>query len=132
MKPKPYSTRGSQVKIYSSKYLINNISRWIFLVLDHIHMLSFKTFNRTLAILKPISRPFSQQVVNSTAVKVTESIHQAETVRYPYFVPRNTRGSLPVYSDIRNGGTRYLVILEDVKGDINVCILFVADTYAYY
>ncbi|KAG6869092.1 hypothetical protein C0993_003412 [Termitomyces sp. T159_Od127] len=31
-------------------------------------------------------------------------------IRYPYFVPRNSRGNLPVYTDVRNGGTRYLVL----------------------
>ncbi|KAG6889712.1 hypothetical protein C0992_004341 [Termitomyces sp. T32_za158] len=37
-------------------------------------------------------------------------------IRYPYFVPRNTRGSLPVYTDVRNGGTRYLVLVRNVDG----------------
>lgn len=38
--------------------------------------------------------------------------------RPPYFVPRNTRGSLPVYSDLRNGGTRYLISVRNVEGNI--------------
>ncbi|KAH9001497.1 hypothetical protein EDB92DRAFT_1827022 [Lactarius akahatsu] len=38
--------------------------------------------------------------------------------RPPYFVPRNTRGSLPVYSDVRNGGTRYLISVRNVEGNI--------------
>ena len=37
-----------------------------------------------------------------------------------YFVPRNSRGSLPVYSDIRNGGTRYLISVRNVDGNIKV------------
>ena len=40
--------------------------------------------------------------------------------RPPYFVPRNTRGSLPIYSDIRNGGTRYLISVRNVEGNIKV------------
>ncbi|KAG0705373.1 ribosomal protein L49/IMG2 [Suillus ampliporus] len=39
--------------------------------------------------------------------------------RYPYFIRRNSRGSLPVYTDIRNGGTRYLVLIRNVNGQIN-------------
>lgn len=42
-------------------------------------------------------------------------------VSYPYFVPRNTRGNLPVYTDIRNGGTRYIVLVRNVDGNVNVC-----------
>jgi large subunit ribosomal protein L49 len=43
--------------------------------------------------------------------------------RHSYFVRRNSRGSLPVYTDIRNGGTRYHVQIRNVEGRINVsCI----------
>lgn len=38
----------------------------------------------------------------------------------PYSVARNSQGSLPVYSDIRNGGSRYLVLVRNVKGNVNV------------
>ena len=44
---------------------------------------------------------------------------------HPYFIPRNTRGNLPVYTDIRNGGTRYLVLLRNVDGNVNVCDFYV-------
>ncbi|PAV23565.1 mitochondrial large ribosomal subunit [Pyrrhoderma noxium] len=44
----------------------------------------------------------------------------ASSLRHlPYSVPRNSNGSLPVYSDIRNGGSRYLILLKNIKGDIN-------------
>ena len=39
---------------------------------------------------------------------------------YPYFVPRNTRGNLPVYTDVRNGGTRYLVLVRNIDGNASV------------
>jgi hypothetical protein len=39
---------------------------------------------------------------------------------HPYFVPRNTRGNLPVYTDVRNGGSRYLVLVRNVDGNVNV------------
>ncbi|KAH8829539.1 hypothetical protein DL96DRAFT_1598540 [Flagelloscypha sp. PMI_526] len=35
-----------------------------------------------------------------------------------YFVPRNANGNLPVYSDIRNGGTRNLVLVRNVQGQL--------------
>lgn len=38
----------------------------------------------------------------------------------PYFVPRNSRAALPVYSDIRNGRSRYRVLVKNVQGNINV------------
>ncbi|KAI6110021.1 mitochondrial large subunit ribosomal protein-domain-containing protein [Pisolithus sp. B1] len=41
-------------------------------------------------------------------------------VQRPYFVRRNTHGSLPVYTDIRNGGTRYLVQIRNVEGQAQV------------
>ncbi|KAJ1029971.1 hypothetical protein NDA16_000884 [Ustilago loliicola] len=57
-------------------------------------------------------------------------------VQYSYFVPRvgKTLDSLPVYTDIRNGGTRTITevrkiqgSVEDLKTDLSV---FLADTYA--
>lgn len=46
--------------------------------------------------------------------------HVLHTHRAPYFVRRNSRGSLPVYSDIRNGATRYLIHIRNVQGRVNV------------
>ncbi|KAF8558463.1 hypothetical protein OG21DRAFT_1155215 [Imleria badia] len=45
--------------------------------------------------------------------------HVLSTHRYPYFVRRNLRGSLPVYSDIRNGATRYLIQIRNVEGRVS-------------
>ena len=52
----------------------------------------------------------------------------AAPVRMPllpqsYFVPRNANGNLPVYSDIRNNGTRYLVLIRGVDGKAQVNFL---------
>ncbi|KAG5342234.1 hypothetical protein E4T56_gene10629 [Termitomyces sp. T112] len=38
------------------------------------------------------------------------------SIKYPYFVARNSRGNLPVYTDVRNGGTRYLVLIRNIDG----------------
>ena len=45
----------------------------------------------------------------------------ASSSQHPYLVPRNSRGTLPVYSDVRNGGTRYLISIRNVEGNIKVC-----------
>ncbi|KAG6874286.1 hypothetical protein C0995_001511 [Termitomyces sp. Mi166 len=37
-------------------------------------------------------------------------------LKYPFFVARNSRGNLPVYTDVRNGGTRYLVLVRNIDG----------------
>ncbi|KAI5827945.1 hypothetical protein K523DRAFT_321729 [Schizophyllum commune Tattone D] len=55
--------------------------------------------------------------LSSAAAAVTQ--HGQQTVHHPFFVPRNSRGSLPVYSDVRNGGGRYLVLIRNVDGDAN-------------
>jgi large subunit ribosomal protein L49 len=60
-------------------------------------------------------RSFSQLVASRDS-----TLKHEEFVRHPYFVPRNTRGSLPVYTDVRNGGTRYLMLIRNIDGDANV------------
>jgi hypothetical protein len=45
----------------------------------------------------------------------------ASSSQHPYLVPRNSRGTLPVYSDVRNGGSRYLISIRNVEGNIKVC-----------
>lgn len=45
-------------------------------------------------------------------------------VQYPYFVARNTRGNLPVYSDIRNAGLRYLIHIRNIDGSAQVRHVF--------
>lgn len=69
-----------------------------------------------LSTLAPrISRGFTQLAAASQPAAV-----QLPSLQYPYFVPRNTRGNLPVYTDVRNGGTRYLVMIRNVDGNANV------------
>jgi hypothetical protein len=64
------------------------------------------------------SRGFAQ------AASMTARDSTAPTaVRHPYFIQRNSRGSVPVYTDVRNAGTRYLVLIRNVEGNVNVCTL---------
>jgi len=43
-------------------------------------------------------------------------------IRYPYFVSRVGLGgmSLPVYTDIRHGGSQWITQIRKVEGDVNV------------
>ena len=64
------------------------------------------------ALANPLrqARLYSQVAQHSTA----------PTSTLPYLVRRNTRGSIPVYTDIRNGGTKYLVLIRNVEGNADV------------
>ncbi|KAF7972085.1 hypothetical protein HWV62_18890 [Athelia sp. TMB] len=64
---------------------------------------------RSLQLLSGQTRRYSVQVAHQPA---------PTPVRYPYYVPRNSQGSLPVYSDIRNNGTRILVLIRNVEGNV--------------
>ena len=44
----------------------------------------------------------------------------------PYFISRNSRGSIPVYTDVRNAGTRYLVLIRNIEGNVNVRLVFLS------
>lgn len=54
------------------------------------------------------------------ATRSLSSPTQHSVVHQPYFVPRNSNGSLPVYTDIRNGGTRFLLTIRNIDGNITV------------
>ncbi|KAI0831172.1 hypothetical protein BC628DRAFT_1415713 [Trametes gibbosa] len=43
----------------------------------------------------------------------------ATAATLPYRVLRNSRGSIPVFTDIRNGGTRYQVLIRNVEGNVD-------------
>jgi len=64
--------------------------------------------------LVPTTRYYSQRTASVSPTSATEV-----AVKYPYHIPRNSRGALPVYTDIRNGGTRYLVLVTHVQGNAN-------------
>ncbi|PWY97258.1 hypothetical protein BCV70DRAFT_219620 [Testicularia cyperi] len=57
-------------------------------------------------------------------------------VKYSYFVPRvgKLADSLPVYTDVRNGGTRCMTEIRKIQGNVNDLKLdllsFLSETYA--
>ncbi|GLB35115.1 putative mitochondrial large subunit ribosomal protein (Img2) [Lyophyllum shimeji] len=64
-----------------------------------------------------LARLLAQRAAVSPTASVTAP--KPVSVKYPYFISRNTRGNLPVYTDVRNGGTRYLVLVRNVDGNID-------------
>ena len=67
------------------------------------------------------SRYYSQQTTRKNVVHSTQQQRPSPNlVQYPYYVPRNSRGSLPVYTDIRNNGTRVLLLIQNVEGSVEV------------
>ncbi|KAH8117255.1 hypothetical protein DFH11DRAFT_1541565 [Phellopilus nigrolimitatus] len=67
--------------------------------------------------LAPRSALFSALRSRSYAQSAHAHAPAPAHLQLPYFIPRNSKGSLPVYSDIRNGGTRYLVLVKNVRGN---------------
>ncbi|PVF96046.1 hypothetical protein CPB86DRAFT_871560 [Serendipita vermifera] len=39
-------------------------------------------------------------------------------IQYPYFVPRNSNGCVPVYSDFKNNRTKELTLIRNVEGNV--------------
>ncbi|PPQ64021.1 hypothetical protein CVT24_009395 [Panaeolus cyanescens] len=61
--------------------------------------------------------------VRGLSTTVAEATAPSSTLAtYPYHVPRNTRGNLPVYSDVRNNGGRYLVLVRNVEGSVEALV----------
>lgn len=82
-------------------------------------------------LLRPIRslRNYSEQIAVATRdgpSNPAQQVPRPKLVQYPYYVPRNTRGSLPVYSDIRNNGTKILVLIRNVEGNVEVSALVIS------
>lgn len=63
--------------------------------------------------LRSLAAPVAQARLYSTQLS-------AAAAALPYRVRRNSRGSVPVYTDIRNGGTRFQVLIRNVEGNVDV------------
>ncbi|KAF9001916.1 mitochondrial large subunit ribosomal protein-domain-containing protein [Cyathus striatus] len=76
---------------------------------------------RSLTRLFPL-KPARASCFSSQVVQIGASSQPVSSggIRYPYFIPRNSNGNLPVYSDIRNSGTRLQVLIRNVDGNANL------------
>ena len=65
---------------------------------------------------------FIQQIPRARSFAHSSDVAAADPApsQLPYFIQRNSKGSIPVYTDIRNAGTRYLVLVRNVEGNVNV------------
>lgn len=59
-----------------------------------------------------------------TPAQSTPSAPSVRSEKREYFVPRNTKGNLPVYTDVRNAGSRHLVLIRNIEGNASVCAIF--------
>lgn len=75
------------------------------------------------------ARFFSQAAFATDAAQALKP--PAGVVKHPFFVPRNSNGNLPVYTDIRNGGTRILVSIRNIDGNASVSLLSVVLVLSY-
>jgi hypothetical protein len=52
---------------------------------------------------------------------LSQTLAVLSTPRKPaYFVPRNSQGNLPVYTDFRNNGARHFVLVRNIDGSAEV------------
>ncbi|KAI0646928.1 mitochondrial large subunit ribosomal protein-domain-containing protein [Trametes meyenii] len=64
------------------------------------------------------ARLYSSQLAPATAADPVPPPPAAQA-NLLYRVSRNSRGSIPVYTDIRNGGTRHLTLIRNVEGSVD-------------
>ncbi|KAF9052701.1 mitochondrial large subunit ribosomal protein-domain-containing protein [Panaeolus papilionaceus] len=60
--------------------------------------------------------------LRTLTVAAPEATQGSALASYPYHIPRNTKGNLPVYSDVRNNGGRYLVLVRNVEGSVEALV----------
>ena len=66
-----------------------------------------------------------KDLVPRLALANTRYLSQASAVlsttqKPAYFVPRNSQGNLPVYTDVRNNGARHFVLVRNIDGSAEV------------
>ncbi|GAA5894588.1 mitochondrial 54S ribosomal protein mL49 IMG2 [Sporobolomyces salmoneus] len=79
---------------------------------------SFSTTPSSLSSIPPSPAPSTseQTTPRFTTGSATSTLGEEDS---KYFVPRSQFGELPVYSDVRNNGTRVLTVIRKVHGDVS-------------
>jgi len=57
---------------------------------------------------------------NTRCLSQTSAVLPSTLQKPAYFVPRNSQGNLPVYTDIRNNGGRYFVLVRNIDGNAEI------------
>ncbi|OCH87431.1 hypothetical protein OBBRIDRAFT_736206 [Obba rivulosa] len=81
----------------------------------------FKSFPSRLLVTPARAARFYAQTAPTTPAPQPGTAAPTP-VRYPYFIPRNTRGSIPVYTDIRNAGSKHQTLIRNVEGNIDALV----------
>ncbi|KAK3814415.1 MAG: mitochondrial large subunit ribosomal protein-domain-containing protein [Benniella sp.] len=81
-----------------------------------------------------LNAPASTSKTTATASEVVAKAAAPKATSPPplpksYFVERTKSGQLPVYRDIRNGGTRELIIVRKIQGDAGALRTQMLQTY---
>ncbi|KAJ1877993.1 mitochondrial large ribosomal subunit, partial [Kickxella alabastrina] len=79
-------------------------------------LISTRRFTFARLTHSTIGRAFESTV--AAASEPAASTAAPQMVKYPYFVRRTRFQSLPVYSKVKNGGTRKLTMIRRIDGDI--------------
>ncbi|EST06677.1 Ribosomal protein L49/IMG2 [Kalmanozyma brasiliensis GHG001] len=101
---------------------------------------SFASTSAAVASSSKLPSPSRSNSTVATPLGTPSSDVESEAgptpVQYSYFVPRvgKTLSSLPVYTDVRNGGTRTMTEVRKIQGSISDLktdlSLFLAESYA--
>lgn len=59
-------------------------------------------------------------MLRSTIARAAQARKQVIHAQYPYFVPRTSSHNLPVYSDVKNNGARYILLIQGIQGNADV------------
>ncbi|KAJ1948198.1 mitochondrial 54S ribosomal protein img2 [Linderina macrospora] len=73
-------------------------------------------FRSLLTRNSQLTRPVTPQRFLGCAFEST--VAEQKLVAYPYFINRTRFQTLPVYTDIRNAGTRTLTLVRRIDGDV--------------
>ena len=78
-----------------------------------------RVWSQSALLLPAVAKTFA--TVARSDDQGSEHVQKAQPGRStPYFVPRNTNGEIPVYTDQVN--TKYMTLIRNVQGDVNVSI----------
>ncbi|OSD01641.1 hypothetical protein PYCCODRAFT_1468513 [Trametes coccinea BRFM310] len=88
----------------------------------HHRLFSAQVAQAAVAPSQPLPSSASASASTSPAQTPSQAHSKSPAAgTLPYRVPRNSRGSVPVYSQIRNH-TRYFLLIRDVQGDIDAFV----------
>ncbi|GAA5847927.1 hypothetical protein JCM5353_004483 [Sporobolomyces roseus] len=80
---------------------------------------SFSSSPSSLSSIPPSASTSSATELPPTPIASGSATSNGGEIESKFFVPRSQFGELPVYSDVRNGGTRTMTVVRKIHGDVN-------------